>query len=78
VTFKLLLLNSDTTSGMGGFFLSSATNVFNFWIGTILQCTLGYCNVNTYEDEEVVFIGQRSGEPLQWRHISRNIDGRNI
>ena len=34
--------------------------------------------INTYEDEEVVFIGQRSGEPLQWRHISRNIEGHNI
>jgi hypothetical protein len=22
----------------------------------------------------VAFIGQRSGAPLQWRHISRNID----
>ena len=37
VTFKLLLLNSDKTTVMGGFILSSATNVFNFWIGTILQ-----------------------------------------
>jgi hypothetical protein len=26
----------------------------------------------------VVFIGQRSGEPLQWRHISRNIEGHYI
>jgi hypothetical protein len=26
----------------------------------------------------VAFIGQRSGEPLQWRHISRNIEGHNI
>jgi hypothetical protein len=30
------------------FFLSSATNVFNFWIGTIVHwSTLGYCNLNT-------------------------------
>jgi hypothetical protein len=57
---------------MGGFFLSSATNVFNFSIGTILQrSTLGYCNLNTYEDEEVAFIEQRIGEPLKWRHIRR-------
>ena len=36
-TFKLLLLDSKRTSVMGGFFLStSATNVFNFWIETIL------------------------------------------
>jgi hypothetical protein len=35
-------------------------------------------NLNTQEDEEVVFIGHRSGEPLQWRHISRNIEGHNI
>jgi hypothetical protein len=26
----------------------------------------------------VVFIGQRSGEPLKWRHISRNIEQHNI
>ena len=25
----------------------------------------------------MVFIGQRSGELLQWRHISRNIEGHN-
>ena len=43
---------------MGGFFLSCATYVFNFSIGTILQWSiLGYCNLNTYEDEEVAFIG---------------------
>jgi hypothetical protein len=62
----------DTTSVMGGFFLSSATNVFNFSIRNILQCqwsTLGYCNLNTNEDEEVAFIGQRSGEPLKWRQF---------
>jgi hypothetical protein len=54
----------------GGFFLPSATNVFNFSIGTILQwSTLGYCNLNTHENEEVAFIGQRSGEPLKWRQF---------
>ena len=37
VTFKLLLLNSDRTTIMGGFFLPSTNNVFNFWIGTIPQ-----------------------------------------
>jgi hypothetical protein len=26
----------------------------------------------------VAFLGQRSGAPLQWRHISRNIEGQNI
>jgi hypothetical protein len=26
----------------------------------------------------VAFIGQRSGEPLKWRHIRRNIEGYNI
>jgi hypothetical protein len=26
----------------------------------------------------VAFIGQRSRGPLQWRHISRNIEGHNI
>jgi hypothetical protein len=26
----------------------------------------------------VEFIGQRSGEPLQWRHISRTIEGHNV
>jgi hypothetical protein len=26
----------------------------------------------------VAFIGQRSGELLKWRHISRNIEGHNI
>jgi hypothetical protein len=36
-TFKLLLFDFDRTSVMGAFILSSATNVFNFWIGTILQ-----------------------------------------
>jgi hypothetical protein len=31
--------------------------------------TLGYCNLNTYKNEEVAFIGQRSGEPLKWRQF---------
>jgi hypothetical protein len=26
-------------------------------------------NVNTYENEEVAFIGHRSGEPLKWRQF---------
>jgi hypothetical protein len=38
VTFKLLLLGSDTTSVIGRFFLSSATNVLNFCIENI-SCT---------------------------------------
>jgi hypothetical protein len=37
VTFKLLLLNSDRTTIMGGFTLPSTNNFFNFWIETILQ-----------------------------------------
>jgi hypothetical protein len=45
----------------------NGTNVVNFSIGTILEwSTLGYCNLNTYENEEVAFIGQRSSEPLKW------------
>jgi hypothetical protein len=54
----------------GGVFLPSATNVVNFSIGIILQwSTLGYYNLNTYENEEVAFIGQRSGELLKWRQF---------
>ena len=34
-----------------------------------MKTTLGYCNLNTYENEEVAFIGQRSGEPLKWRQF---------
>ena len=26
-------------------------------------------NLNTYENEEVAFIGQRSSEPLKWRQF---------
>jgi hypothetical protein len=37
---------------------------------------LGLLNLNSLT--EVAFIGQRSGAPLQWRHISRNIEGHNI
>jgi hypothetical protein len=52
----------------GGF--QNPTNVFIFSIGTILQrSTLGYCSLNIQEDEEVTFIGQRSGEPLKWRQF---------
>ena len=29
-------------------------------------------------DEEVAFIGQRSGETLQWRHNGRNVEGHKI
>ena len=29
----------------------------------------GYCNLNTYENEEVSFSGQRSGEPLKCRQF---------
>ena len=43
-----------------------------------MKYTLGYCNINTYEDEEVAFIWQRMGEQLKWRHIRRNIEGHNI
>jgi hypothetical protein len=43
---------------MGGFFLPSESNLFNFSFRAILQLSaLGYCNLNTYEDEEVAFIG---------------------
>ena len=34
-----------------------------------MKYTLGHCYLNTYEDEEVAFIGQRSGEVLQWRQF---------
>jgi hypothetical protein len=41
-------------------------------ICVVLSSTLGYCNLNTYKNEEVAFIGQsgqRSGEPLKWRQF---------
>jgi hypothetical protein len=44
------------------------TQIFIVFIGTY-SSTLGYCNLNTYENEEVAFIGQRSGEPLKWRQF---------
>jgi hypothetical protein len=54
VTFKWFVFYFESKWFTGGFFLPSATNVFNFSIGTILQwSTLGYCNLNTYENEEV-------------------------
>jgi hypothetical protein len=28
-----------------------------------MKYTLGYCNLNTYEDDKIAFIRQRSGEP---------------
>ena len=31
--------------------------------------TLGYCNLNTYGNEEVAFIRRRSCEPLKWRQF---------
>ena len=70
VTFKLFVLYFKPKWFTGGFFLPNTNNIFNFSIGTILQwSTLGYCNLNTYENEEVAFIGQRSGEPLKWRQF---------
>ena len=30
---------------------------------------LGYCNLNTYGNEEVAFIRRRSCEPLKWRQF---------
>jgi hypothetical protein len=67
VTFKWFVFYSEPKWYTGGFFLPNGTNIVNFSIGTILQwSTLGYCNLNTYENEEVAFIGQRSGEPLKW------------
>jgi hypothetical protein len=77
--FQMIFFYSYPEFVMGGFFLPSGTNVFNFSIRTILQRNaLGCCNLNTYEDEEVVFIGQRIGEPLKWRHIRRNMEADNI
>jgi hypothetical protein len=69
--FKVDFLgNSEFKWFTGGFFLPNTNNIFNFSIGTILQwSTLGYCNLNTYENEEVAFIRQTSGEPLKWRQF---------
>jgi hypothetical protein len=70
--FKWFVFYFEPKSYTGGFFLPNGTNVVNFSIGTILQwSTLGYCNLNTYENEEVAFIGQRSGEPLKWRQFDK-------
>ena len=70
VTFKWFVLYFEPKWFTGGFFLPNTNNIVNFWIGTILQwSTLGYCNLNTYGNEEVAFIGQRSGEPLKWRQF---------
>jgi hypothetical protein len=80
MSFKWFVFYFEPKWYTGGFSLPSATNVVNFSVRTILQwSTLGYCNLNwlnTYENEEVAFIGQRSGEPLKWRQfdeISRYI-----
>jgi hypothetical protein len=73
VTFKWFVLYFKPKWFTGGFFLPNTNNIFNFSIGTILQwITLGYCNLNTYENEEVAFIGQRSGEPLKWRKFDED------
>jgi hypothetical protein len=70
VTFKWFVFYFEPKWFTRGFFLPTGTNVFNFSIGTILQwSTLGHCNLNTYENEELAFIGQRSGEPLKWRQF---------
>jgi hypothetical protein len=70
VTFKWFVFYFEPKWYMGGFFLPNGTNVVNFSFGTILQrSTLEYCNLNTYENEEVAFIWQRSGEPLKWRQF---------
>jgi hypothetical protein len=42
VTFKWLLLDSDTTSVMGDFFLSSRPNVLNFGLGLFCNEVLLY------------------------------------
>jgi hypothetical protein len=70
VTFKWFVFYFEPKWYTGGFLLPNGTNVVIFSIGTILQWnTLGYCNLNIYENEEVAFIGQRSGEPLKWLQI---------
>jgi hypothetical protein len=70
VTFKWFVFYFEPKWYTGEFSLPNGTNVVNFSIGTILQwSTLGYCNLNTYENEKVAFIGQRSGEPLKWRQF---------
>jgi hypothetical protein len=56
--FRIICFYCDPKCVLEGFFLSSAMNVFNFAIGTILQ-SLGFCNLNTYEDVWVAFIGQK-------------------
>jgi hypothetical protein len=75
VTFKLLLLNSDRTTIMGGFFLPSTNNISNFWIRTILQwSTLGYCNL-------IGIIGNYRAEKrraIKMAAIWQNIEGHNI
>jgi hypothetical protein len=70
VTFKWFVFYFEPKWYTRGFFLPNGTNIVNISIGTILQwSTLGYCNLNTCENEEVAFIGQTSGEPLKWRQF---------
>jgi hypothetical protein len=81
VTFKWFGFYFERKWLTGGFFLPNGTNFVNFSIGTILQwITLGYCNLNTYENEEVAFIGQRSGEHFAEKMAAlwRNVEGHNI
>jgi hypothetical protein len=53
VTFKRCVFYFEPKWSTGGFFLPNGTNAVNFSIGNILQwSTLGYCNLNTYENEE--------------------------
>jgi hypothetical protein len=70
VTFKWFVFYFEPKWYTGGFLLPNGTNIVNFSIGTILQwSTLEYCNLNTYENEEMAFIGQRSCEPLKLRQF---------
>ena len=42
-------------------------SIFYYKYSTIKYSLKG--QVNTYYDEQMTFIGQRSGQALQWRHI---------
>ena len=68
--FQIISKLEDTRFYVGGFLYLNFIEVYKITFrNSIVQSTVGLHNINTQEDEEVTFIGHKSGKTSQWRQF---------
>ena len=68
--FQIISKLEDTRFYVGGFLYLSLIEVYEITFrNSIVQSTVGLHNINTQEDEEVTFMGHKSGRTSQWRQF---------